>query len=847
MSESTPPPGLSAEQQERLGLELLDGPPCLSVSLRREQSDAACLTVAWEEWAAAQSRPAEDSWEDLVLFAKRAALASAEACNRVGISAIDAALRPSEGDLVVPPFAPGIRQGLAHLFDALGSRRSPAPNPSDMASLSLMLCLSIEAALAANQPAAGKKKDASAALLKDLIAPGRPESAPPAARALLRALFLPAGLNLRNLLSHGFLCAEACDAAFAALLLLLCLDLAPRLPRRRPAAAGRLPFDAPPLLALLQRVPLPFTFGDARHRLLRRIFTADPSSFVVRGRASQFAEGFRYLAAGQCIAFLLRVLPAFEMCLRVLFCNANGTAEHAEARAGAYFATLDGFGQRDKHIVLLQPSLPGGGGEAEAEENALGTSLGSGLFSLLADLFMAEAGPSLRAYIMHAQCDIAHGFPAPRQSCSEAPAGKLGSPPSNGALPTVVPLQCGSVSEATASKFSGIPPREGLASLPEEDLASPPEERPVVCEDRTGDTRELTTLQLSTLVFATAIVAACGKSDAAWLQRQPMQMREFVDACLQWVDAYPAPGLYHPSSLLDAQVERLQEAETALNRWSNSRTFEVSKVEAEDSQYILRVACDSASPHSLVAPSSLADPEMPPDGADPTGSPFVFTIAESSPARFMPECRSDVVAAPTVLRMRYRVSDACLAVASPKDNTASFKDRRLFDQAMLCSRGLESLCNQLSNFGKEQQQTLRSGVPCMLATCRQLEAVCWALRKSVAEAEAGFSPGKPSLRTSKRRAYVGLALAAVPTIRNLSRVVLTHISSCRRFPGCDPAHDFSQRLHVVVSQVAASFSGAAVAVDKLLPPVMQFLGSAKLPKLNQKGAHSSVPATLTTT
>lgn len=56
-------------------------------------------------------------------------------------------------------------------------------------------------------------------------------------------------------------------------------------------------------------------------------------------------------------AFACLSLPILEAGLRAMFVQAN-PGEHSlgRARPDHYFVTLDGYGQRDKHQLLLEPT-----------------------------------------------------------------------------------------------------------------------------------------------------------------------------------------------------------------------------------------------------------------------------------------------------------------------------------------------------------------------------------------------------------------------------------------------------------------------------------------------------------
>eukprot|EP00392_Amoebophrya_sp_AT5.2_P013226 g13342.t1 len=83
--------------------------------------------------------------------------------------------------------------------------------------------------------------------------------------------------------------------------------------------------------------------------------------------------------------------------LRAAFAHANGDAESAKARHGEYYCTLDGYGQRAIHQVLLDPEIFGKPGV----KNKLLQQLSPGCVHLLQDLFLQDGGPNVRAGLFH--------------------------------------------------------------------------------------------------------------------------------------------------------------------------------------------------------------------------------------------------------------------------------------------------------------------------------------------------------------------------------------------------------------------------------------------------------------
>lgn len=122
------------------------------------------------------------------------------------------------------------------------------------------------------------------------------------------------------------------------------------------------------------------------------------------------------------------------------FAALNACPEVARAELEVYYVTLDGFGQQRKHLLLLQETLPAGGGalqerfegdegdnddagggevsgerDVEEEEaaaaagavpNRLIAHLGPGLTAMLQDLFMQAGGPNLRGKVSHGEAAL---------------------------------------------------------------------------------------------------------------------------------------------------------------------------------------------------------------------------------------------------------------------------------------------------------------------------------------------------------------------------------------------------------------------------------------------------------
>ena len=97
---------------------------------------------------------------------------------------------------------------------------------------------------------------------------------------------------------------------------------------------------------------------------------------------------------------IFRILPEIERKLRKLYVQYNslyigqsvGVAAYRE-----YYTTLDGYGQRNLHHVILSPTLF----RRQDCNNMLYKVLPKGMMHLLVDLFLMPSGPKLRAFASH--------------------------------------------------------------------------------------------------------------------------------------------------------------------------------------------------------------------------------------------------------------------------------------------------------------------------------------------------------------------------------------------------------------------------------------------------------------
>jgi hypothetical protein len=250
-----------------------------------------------------------------------------------------------------------------------------------------------------------------------------------AAVAVLQVLLLPTGLNLRNLLWHGFVGAEL-PRPWLALVLVLIGNVRNELEHRdgpeQQIGDGTKDKSA---TELTQLPILPSNNPSWDHiltrgeHLRRRIDTTCLSipTWLPATHVPLWQLAVDWMTAQVnpvCTCAILSVLT--EHALRLDWCRVNHELIDCIAQPGRFYVTLDGHGQRYKHDLLLHPyrmdvvqeqasSNIGNddeGDENEGRPNALIEELGGATVALLTDLFAAACGgPNIRACLAHGLWD----------------------------------------------------------------------------------------------------------------------------------------------------------------------------------------------------------------------------------------------------------------------------------------------------------------------------------------------------------------------------------------------------------------------------------------------------------
>lgn len=251
-----------------------------------------------------------------------------------------------------------------------------------------------------------------APLLKDMIqimAERRDElTLPNSLVIVLRSLLLPNdGINLRNLLWHGFV--PAIHRRWCALSIVLIMsmdDLA--------QTSSFVDYDEDGVLSNLETLQVMRNHKDlidildhgqsivsCPEGIDRFEATLMQTSFIPTSHKELSRVALRYV---HCPVIFASVMgPIIEHSLRIIWCDENQKDKYI-AEPGSYFVTLDGHGQRDKHEIVLLPFLAElqPGGEVKEARNQMVYRFGGPTMALLLDIFASPPGaPNIRASVAH--------------------------------------------------------------------------------------------------------------------------------------------------------------------------------------------------------------------------------------------------------------------------------------------------------------------------------------------------------------------------------------------------------------------------------------------------------------
>ena len=231
--------------------------------------------------------------------------------------------------------------------------------------------------------------------------------------SILRTLLLPSGINLRNLLWHGFL--PEIPRRWLALVVVLIMSLE-QLDREFVHSVEPEPSNVSPadqfaresvevetleklqMLISAEDMSGYFSCGsdsgiDFYANLISEVSTFVPSTHhnLLKAALCRYAHGRHAICFATIICLIL------EHSLRLLWCEANKRPDDRIASIGyqRYYITLDGIGQMNKHDVVLSPYLLSNNKSSNrvmTSRNHLTDRLGGPTVAFLCDLFCAPNG-----------------------------------------------------------------------------------------------------------------------------------------------------------------------------------------------------------------------------------------------------------------------------------------------------------------------------------------------------------------------------------------------------------------------------------------------------------------------
>jgi hypothetical protein len=238
---------------------------------------------------------------------------------------------------------------------------------------------------------------------------------------ILKTLLLPTkvgGINLRNLLSHGFLSTLNRRWLSLTLVLIQTLDSCfgkgdtKMTTKQRDLSTltkynllksevdfGRTILSSSSRIQELESASCSGDFVPSSHQNLFR-FTLNDLGRSLRLTRTNNTQTIPPLST----IFITSMSSLLEHSLRLVWCRVNDRMEDSSARPASYYVTLDGHGQKDKHEVMISPYL-----SDDCTRNNLVVTIGAQTCALLADLFASPSSeaPNMRAAVCHGYFDDA--------------------------------------------------------------------------------------------------------------------------------------------------------------------------------------------------------------------------------------------------------------------------------------------------------------------------------------------------------------------------------------------------------------------------------------------------------
>jgi hypothetical protein len=240
---------------------------------------------------------------------------------------------------------------------------------------------------------------------------------------ILQTLLLPTkigGVNLRNLLSHGFLSTLHRRWLSLTLVLICTLDscVETQVPKMNATTRRNITYDFTKYELMKREVD----FGRLLISSSSRMRELESVSCCYRGFVpSSHADLLRFtlhVLGASCFRsnnklqtsvppltaiFITSMSSLLEHSLRLIWCRVNDRIDDSIARPASYYVTLDGHGQKGRHEVILSPYL-----RDDCTRNKLVVAVGVQECALLTDLFASPSSsesPNIRAAVCHGYFD----------------------------------------------------------------------------------------------------------------------------------------------------------------------------------------------------------------------------------------------------------------------------------------------------------------------------------------------------------------------------------------------------------------------------------------------------------
>jgi hypothetical protein len=215
-------------------------------------------------------------------------------------------------------------------------------------------------------------------------------------------LLLPQGVNLRNLLWHGFV-AELPRPWLALVVVLTHLLL------QETESSIFQEDDSPVEVMDLRDFPAFQHLLDSRQHFLQlttplsSTITTSVQEWLPESHHNLWKVALDWIQEGRRPASICAVLSVLlEHGLRLDWCRCNERPQDAIARPEVFYVTLDGHGQRHVHDLLLHPYLM----ESNRVNALITRHLPGTTIALLTDLFCSSCGgPNIRATVAHGLWD----------------------------------------------------------------------------------------------------------------------------------------------------------------------------------------------------------------------------------------------------------------------------------------------------------------------------------------------------------------------------------------------------------------------------------------------------------